>query len=81
MKPQLNISLTYADYAEGVQELSVEEQFKLIETILANLRNKLPGLGNPEIPNSTTIQAMEKAKKGKGKKYQTVTEMFEDLEV
>ncbi|MEW6187475.1 MAG: type II toxin-antitoxin system RelB/DinJ family antitoxin [Thermodesulfobacteriota bacterium] len=31
------------------------------------------------IPNKQTVRAMEDALKGKGKKYNSVTEMFEDL--
>jgi DNA-damage-inducible protein J len=33
------------------------------------------------IPNDKTIQAMDEARKGKGKKYGTVKELFNDLEL
>ena len=32
------------------------------------------------LPNRTTIEAMEEAREGKGKRYETVDEMFADLE-
>ncbi len=32
------------------------------------------------IPNKTTINAMKQAREGKGKKYSSVKEMFQDLE-
>lgn len=33
------------------------------------------------IPNDKTIQAMEEARKGKGKKYSTLKELFDELGV
>jgi len=33
------------------------------------------------IPKESTIQAMEEAREGKGKKYNSVEEMFSDLEI
>jgi DNA-damage-inducible protein J len=32
------------------------------------------------LPNKTTIEAMEEAREGRGKRYDTVDEMFADLE-
>jgi hypothetical protein len=34
---------------------------------------------NPRIPKEKSIQAMDEAREGKGKKYETVDEMFADL--
>ena len=33
------------------------------------------------IPNDKTIQAMEEAREGKGKKYATVKELFDEMEL
>jgi DNA-damage-inducible protein J len=33
------------------------------------------------IPNDKTIRAMDEARKGKGKRYGTVKELFDDLEL
>jgi DNA-damage-inducible protein J len=33
------------------------------------------------IPNEKTIKAIEEARKGKGRKYATVKELFDDLEL
>ena len=33
------------------------------------------------IPNDRTIQAMEEAREGKGKKYATVKELFDEMEL
>ena len=33
------------------------------------------------VPKETTVKAMENARKGKGKRYQTVKEMFKDIEI
>ena len=32
------------------------------------------------VPNKTTIEAMKEAREGKGKRYDTVEDMFVDLE-
>ncbi len=32
------------------------------------------------VPNKTTVSAMEAARKGKGKKYDTTNDLFEDLD-
>ena len=34
---------------------------------------------DPRVPNKSTIQALENARKGKGKRYQTVKEMIKDI--
>jgi len=34
---------------------------------------------DPRVPNEKTIKAMENARQGKGKKYNTAKEMFEDI--
>ena len=34
---------------------------------------------DPRVPNKSTIQAMEDARKGKGKRYKTVKEMTKDI--
>ncbi len=76
---------SYNDYAKGIQKLSLEDQLKLIELISVNLRktmNLAKGVTvASEIPNKITTEAMEQARKGHGKKYETVEEMFADMEV
>ena len=34
---------------------------------------------DPRVPNEKTIKAMENARQGKGKKYNTAKEMFKDI--
>lgn len=34
---------------------------------------------DPRVPKKTTVKAMENARKGKGKRYRTVKEMFKDI--
>jgi len=74
-------SLSYSDIAAMVLQLSIREQLKLAEGIFANLRTSLTNPEISEIPNQTTIRAMEQARKGKGKKYTNADQMFEDMEV
>lgn len=64
-----------------VFQMGVEEQLKLDEEIFANLRNRLANPETCDIPNQTTVRAMEQARKGKGKKYDSVEQMFADTEV
>jgi len=41
----------------------------------------LPPDLEPALPNETTIQAMEEARQGKGKIYNSADELFADLEM
>ena len=39
--PSHNVALSYEDYARGLQQLSPEEQVRLIELVLENLKHTI----------------------------------------
>ncbi|MEE4358255.1 MAG: hypothetical protein V2I97_17430 [Desulfococcaceae bacterium] len=74
-------SSSYKDISAIIFQLSIEDQLKLAEEIFANLRSRLVTQESNEKPNQKTIQAMEQARKGEGKTYLNMADMFEDMEV
>ena len=56
--------------------LSVSDAIRLLLIRVANER-RLPFI--LQVPNATTVQAMEELDQGKGKQFDSAEELFEDL--
>lgn len=56
--------------------LSVSDAIRLLLIRVANER-RLPFV--LQVPNATTLQAMEELEQGKGKRFDSAEELFEDL--
>lgn len=56
--------------------LSVSDAIRLLLIRVANER-RLPFV--LQVPNATTLQAMEELEQGKGKQFDSAEELFEDL--
>jgi len=80
----VNLDLKNPNTAETLEHLPPEQLVSDImekeRRILAIMGEIQQVLGKKDLPNKTTIEAMEEAREGKGKRYDTVEDLFVDLE-